>query len=212
MQSSSILRHARRLAMPIRRRDLTFLAIDTETTGLRPSMCGLVEIGWQPVERGVLLEGMSIVVKPSRHEHLVDDNDICRANDAMWKERAFGETVLSALECVRCSGEGLRSRTGTRPHLAFHNAPFDVSYVCVDQALARKPVRWMFQEDHGPFSRRLFDTQAMVQPLVMRGQLKSQSLKGVCEMLGVKPGNHTAREDARATAECVIELLTGGWI
>lgn len=206
------MRFFNRLFYPIPRDSLTFIAIDTETTGLDPAMCGVMEIGWQPVERGRLLEGMSLIVKPSRHEHLVDDNDMCQANDTKWREHAFGETVASALDCVRRSGEHLRGRTGSRPHLAWHNAPFDVGFLCADQALGRKSLRWMFQESDGPFSRRLLDTQVMVQPLVMRGQLKSQSLKGVCELLDVRPGNHTAKEDARATAECVIELLTGGWV
>lgn len=210
----AIMRLFRRLFNPIKREDLTFIAIDVETTGLDPAACGLVQIGWQVVEKGRLLESMQMTVKPAYHGEkrcAVDDDDICRENDRLWRNDSF-EWSHTVLACIKRAGEHLKERTGTRPFLAFHNAPFDMSFICVDQALNRNPARFLFQESDGPFSRRLFDTQAMVQPLVMRGQLKSQSLKGVCEMLGVRPGNHTAAEDARATAECVIKLLTGGWV
>lgn len=212
----NFLKYIRRLASPIRREDLTFIAVDTETTGLDPSMCGLVQVGWQPVLRGRLLTALSVTVKPAYHGNpgqcVVDDDDFCRRNDELWKHEAFSRPAEGALGMLRAAGEGLRTESGVRPFLAWHNAPFDVSFIVSDQAIGRKELRWMFQESEGPFSRRMVDTQAMVQPLVMRGQLKSQSLKGVCELLGVKPGNHTAGDDARATAECVIRLLTEGWV
>jgi DNA polymerase III epsilon subunit-like protein len=202
-----LLRTLRRLLQPINREDLTFIAVDTETTGLDPSTCAVTEVGWQIVHRGKLENASSAFVRMNP-ACLVDDNEVCKKNAERATNLQF-DHIEPGLVRLRHCGEMLLRETGVRPHLVFHNAPFDVSFISTNSI---DPVRWLFQEDAGPFSRRMFDTQVAVQPLVMRGQLKSQSLKAVCELLGVKPGNHTAAEDARATAECYIKLLTEGWV
>lgn len=189
--------------------DLSFIAVDTETTGLDPSLCGVTEVGWTVVEHGKIAYTSSALVLPRNPRVLVDDIDMCREN--LTRSAVGSEcSLFEALESIRRSAIGVTTRTGVRPALAFHNAPFDVSFIVADQVgLA---MRWMFQESDGPFSRRIIDTQAMVQPLILSGELKSQSLKGICELLGVTPGTHRAADDSRATAECVIALLTEGWL
>lgn len=201
----------RGLAPACRPESLNFIAVDTETTGLDPALCGIVEIGWTVVEYGKIVSSTSMLVLPGNPVALVDDNDMCRENFA----RSTVESNLAvdeALDAIRRAAEALRTRTGERPMLAFHNAPFDISFIVADRVYSPTGIRWMLQESEGPFSRRIIDTQAMVQPLVLSGELRSQSLKGICELLGVRPGSHRAADDSRATAECVIALLTRGWV
>lgn len=207
---SPALRQVRRLLVPIRREDLTFIAVDTETTGLDPTTAGVTEVGWQVVERGVLTVGEEFVVKPSRRNFVIDDHPRTREN--AQRGQTMGVSMGLALGKLHQTGKKLREHTGMRPRLVWHNAPFDLMFLATDVAEGQGNLRWLLTEADGPFSRRPLDTQALIQPLVLRGQLKSSALSHLCETLGVRPGNHRAGEDARATAECLIELLTGGWV
>lgn len=191
-------------------RELNFIAVDTETTGLEPTLAGITEVGWVGVMEGRLLTPTSLLVQPS-FVHQVDDHPLCIANEE--RRRNTGDRrVKEALDAIVALGEKIRCTTGVRPSLAFHNATYDIAMLTTDEGHAGCNMNRLLQENHGPFARNIIDTRVIAYPMVMSGQLKSTSLKSLCELVGVRPGNHTAAEDARATAECIIKLLTEGWV
>lgn len=209
--TNQIRRWLRRTFSPVAAESLTFVAVDIETTGLDPAHNYITEIGWQCVRGGTLMRNQSYVVKEPVGRKLVDNNDLCRMNAhnaASTNAYPIDEVIAALAADANSTMHGIRKKIP----LAFHNASFDVSFIVADMAKRKRDARWLFEEAAGPFSRYKFDTQALIQPLILNGEIPSQSLAKLCEALGVKPGDHTAGEDARATAECLIQLFDGGWI
>ncbi len=191
---------------------LTFISIDTETTGLDPVHNSIVEIGWTVVVRGRVIRSIGCMVEQDGSEVWgtwpgVEDFKQ-RVIDGADGAMSIGQAVAALLR----DADLMVFETGGAPRLVFHNAPFDLMFIAAAMAKVNKSMLPFVQETAGPFSRQVLDTQAMCQPLIRAGVIKSQGLARICKQLGVKPGSHTAASDSRATAELVLALFEQGWL
>jgi DNA polymerase-3 subunit epsilon len=172
---------------PDRLSEATFIAFDTETTGLYPVIGRLVEIG--AVRFG--LDGEETGV----FEQLIDPEtnippDAQRVNhitDEMVRGQPTVESVLPRFIDFLGSPDNV---------LMAHNAPFDLEFVYVD--MIRRGVALPMQIT--------FDTKMLAEHLMPN--LMSYSLKSLGVRLGVaRDQRHRALADARLTKEVFLVLL-----
>ena len=161
----------------------TYVVFDIETTGLRPELSKIIEIGAVKIEQGVIIETYSTFVNPNepipfRIEQLTG------INNQMVADSPDIDTVLPGfLEFCKDYV------------LVAHNAEFDIgfiSYHCMKSGIDFEPT--------------YIDTVGLSRMLLPK--LNRHKLDNIAKELGVSLLNHhRAVDDAYATAEIFIKFL-----
>ncbi len=167
--------------------EATFIAFDTETTGLYPLASRLVEIGATRFDAG----GERI----SDFEQLINPEmpipPEAQAVNHITDEMVLGQPIVEMVMPVF-----IDFLDGPHNILVAHNAPFDIEFIGVDMlrlGLALPP-------------HMVFDTCLLAQA-VLPG-LKSYRLEALAVVLGVaSPQRHRALSDAELTRDVLLALL-----
>ena len=161
-----------------------FVAVDLETTGLRPEQDHIIEIGALKYQDGVCVEKFSELVKPpvsisQRIYEITGINDTTVAG-----ARSISEVLRSFCEFV-----------GEEQALLGHNLRFDYSFL---KAAA--------QREKIPFEKKGLDTLQLARTLLL--ELPKKNLEAVSQHYGVNnPRAHRAFEDAMTTAQVYFKML-----
>jgi DNA polymerase-3 subunit epsilon len=173
--------------LDLKLKDATFIAFDTETTGLYPLASRLVEIG--------ACRFHSSGERISVFEQLIDPEmpippgaqAVNRITDNMVRGQPTVDRVLPAFIDFLDGSENL---------LVAHNAPFDLEFIGLD----------MLRLGLALPEHVVFDTCVLAQAL-MPG-LASYSLSSLAVLLGVaSPQLHRALSDAELAGEVLLDLL-----
>jgi len=164
-----------------------FTVFDTETTGLEPRTCRIVEAG------GISFDARGI---RARFNSLIDPGspmppEVTKINgitDAMLKGKPDAAKVLP--DFLRFAGDSV---------LIAHNAPFDVNFINAELARLGLP----------PLSNRVVDTRILAKETFPG--LPKYALQDLAARFGIKAVEaHRAEDDARVCMElflvCVREL------
>ncbi|MEW6447404.1 MAG: helicase C-terminal domain-containing protein [Bacillota bacterium] len=163
-----------------RERDMVYVAVDIETTGLDPARDEIIEVGLCRIENGMVTDSFSSLVRPSgpvplKVKRLTGIDDYLLQKAPLWREIAA--EVASFIGSAALIG---------------HNVTFDA--VFLSRYLNR------------PFTGPLLDTWELARFLLPG--LQGYSLERVASLAGVScPVQHRALPDAQATAELFIALL-----
>lgn len=161
----------------------SFVAVDTETTGLDFDLCNIIEIGAVKVENGQIIDSFKTLIKvdeklPPFIVHLtgISDEMLVDApllNEVMADFDAFvGDSILLA-----------------------HNASFDINflYTAYERTLGK------------PLSNDYVDTLRVARRALP--QLQHRTLPDLCEIFEVvNEGEHRAYSDALATVQCYLRM------
>jgi DNA polymerase III polC-type len=161
----------------------SFIAVDTETTGLDFDLCDIIEIGAVKVDNGEIVGSFKTLIKvdeklPPFIVHLtgITDEMLVDApslNEVMTDFDAFvGDSILLA-----------------------HNAAFDMNflYTAYERALGK------------PLSNDYVDTLRVARRALP--QLQHRTLSDLCEAFEVvNEGEHRAYGDALATVQCYLRM------
>lgn len=166
---------------------LTFVVLDTETTGLLPHRDEIVQIGAVRLVNGRIVPGESFdqLVNPGRKIPLASTK-VHGVTDAMV-ETAPGIAVAARRLHQFAKGAVIVA----------HNAPFDLAF------LRRHGDRDGLVWDHPVLDTVLLSA-------VLFGASQTHTLDALCERLGVtipEALRHTALGDAQATAEVLVKML-----
>jgi DNA polymerase-3 subunit epsilon len=167
--------------------DVTFVAFDTETTGLRPLVHKLLEVGAVRFRgNGEELETFQQLIDPQ--EVIPEDvHRIHGISQAMVRGQPTADRVLPQI--VECFG-------APDTILLAHNAPFDLGFLAM--AMIRVGM------DHPP--HRIFDTLALAR--LLGPSLPSYSLEHIAVRLKLaKAAPHRALGDARLVKDVFLALL-----
>lgn len=175
----------------------TIVFIDTETTGLSPSTCKIIEIGvsiQQMDERGLLIG--DVIEKQS----LIDPSmpippaatNIHHITDAMVKNKPDFETIINAMMKVIPKGSVMVA----------HNAPFDMDFMLNEANMVSKRASdWMM-------SMKVIDTL----PAYRQSFKGRANLAAMCKFFDVdfpEGDNHRAIVDVRMLRECYNKWTLG---
>jgi DNA polymerase III subunit epsilon len=162
--------------------ELTFIALDTETTGLGEAH--LVEVAAVKYRRSKVLEEFSTLVNPGRHipSYVTAIHGI---TDAMVKDAPRASRVLPSLR--RFINGGI---------LIAHNASFDIKVLTAELYRSRLPIPDVEALDSCRITRRLFR------------RLPNHRLGTIAEAFGLanRP-EHRALSDARAVMQIFEHCL-----
>ena len=161
----------------------SFVAVDTETTGLDFDLCNIIEIGAVKVNDGQIVDSFKTLIKvdeklPPFIVHLTGITDEMLAdapslNEVMTDFDAFvGDSILLA-----------------------HNASFDMNflYTAYERALGK------------PLRNDYVDTLRVARRALP--QLQHRTLPDLCEAFEVvNEGEHRAYSDALATVQCYLRM------
>ncbi|MGI6173010.1 MAG: PolC-type DNA polymerase III [Christensenellales bacterium] len=163
--------------------ETAFVVVDFETTGLNTERDEIIEIGAVRFERGEEVAQMSQLIDPMRPipEKVTEITGI---TDAMVRDMPRMRDMVQKLYDF-CKGAVVCA----------HNADFDMRFL-----------RRAFRDAGLEVAFPILDTLALSR-CVLPGQ-KSHKLGAVCKALGVSLKDaHRAVHDARATAQCLMEML-----
>jgi DNA polymerase-3 subunit epsilon len=168
-------------------RDLTFIAFDTETTGLMPVSSRLIEIG--------------------ALKFRLDGTDIATFSQLIDPEEPIPQEALAVHGITDDMVKGMPKVQDVLPRfvefigpsenvLLAHNALFDLGFLVLDMYRARMPL-----PEH-----TVFDTVTLARSLIPF--LPGYRLQGLCAALGVCKGQeHRALSDARLVKGLFLALL-----
>lgn len=160
-----------------------FVAIDVETTGLRPSKQRVIEIALYRYRSGELVERFESLVNPGRAIPFYISNLTTITNTHVEDAPAFEEIAGRVVEFV---GSSL---------LVGHNVTFDISFVNEELKRAERPAL---------INDRL-DTMGLAVRLLK--SVRKPSLDRVAVAVGLTPRKiHRAGRDAELTAEVALRL------
>jgi len=168
-------------------RDTTFVAFDTETTGLRPVSASLVEIGAVKFRAdGTDIATFSELIDPE--EPIPEEvQGIHGITDDMVRGKPKVHDVLPGFVEFLGPPENV---------LMAHNALFDLGFIVLDLYRGRMPL-----PEH-----RVFDTVTLAKKLIPF--LPGYRLQGLCAALEISKGQeHRALADARMVKELFLALL-----
>ena len=168
-------------------RDTTFVAFDTETTGLRPVAASLVEIGAVKFKYdGTEIETFSELIDPE--EPIPEEvQGIHGITDEMVKGKPNVQEVLPRFIEFLGPPDNV---------LMAHNALFDLGFIVLDLYRARMPL-----PEH-----RVFDTVTLARTLIPF--LPGYHLQGLCAALEICKGQeHRALADAMLVKGLFLALM-----
>lgn len=168
-------------------RDTTFVAFDTETTGLRPVAASLVEIGAVKFKcDGTEIETFSQLIDPE--EPIPEEvQGIHGISDQMVKGKPRVQEVLPRFIEFLGPPDNV---------LMAHNAVFDLGFIVLDLYRARMPL-----PEH-----KVFDTVELAKTLIPF--LPGYRLQGLCAALGISKGQeHRALSDAMLVKGLFLALM-----
>ncbi len=154
--------------------DVTFVALDFETTGLYPERDSIIEFGAVRFKGRDVLGTFEALVTPA-----TEYSTEAMAISGISAEMLLGKPAIGAVmpDFVSFLGDAV---------LVAHNAPFDIGFLratCQRLSLAA-------------LGNRIVDTQVLAQKALPRQ--KSYSLQNLAAGLGIESGNaHRALDDAR---------------
>ena len=163
-----------------------FIAVDTETTGLNPEECDIIEISAVRFENCVPTEVFTTLLKPRKPitAEIVQINGI--TNEMVRNCPTFGEIEKS-----------LRDYLGDYP-IAAHNASFDIRFLHTSGL--------KFRED-----ALFYDTLALARKYIRTAEgekLPSYRLGCACEACGICfDGAHRSTADALAAGLLFAEII-----
>lgn len=160
---------------------MTFVYIDTETTGLDPLRHQVWEIAYavddEPVRSQIVLH--SLYQADPDALKIGGHTDRCNAiSHPFGDSSGFESDLRKALSGATIVGA---------------NPAFDAGFLAA---------RWGTR----PWKYRLLDVEAYAMPWL--GLDEPRGLAYIAEQLGIKPGDHTAAEDVRCLRECHLALRT----
>ena len=164
--------------------NLTWIAVDTETTGINPWEYEILEIGAVKFNLNSIIERFQIIIKPekkqdprSRAIHKISDQEILEN----------GVTLTEALR-------NFYTFIGSDP-LIFHNASFDLSFLVISS-----------QKENLSFSNNLYyDTLYLLK--TYHPELESYSLEYLKSYLNLDGQSHRALSDAEITSHIFQWLI-----
>ena len=160
----------------------TYVVFDLETTGLDLMNNGITEIGAVKIEKGVITEQFTTLVKPDYHIS-AEITKITGITYEMVKDAPKISTVIP---------DFMKFIEGAI--LVAHNAEFDMKFI----------KRFAGAEEY-EISNKYIDSVDLVRSLLP--QLKRADLGTVADHFGIIFHHHRALSDAYATAEAFIELM-----
>ncbi|CAA9581194.1 MAG: Excinuclease ABC subunit C [uncultured Thermomicrobiales bacterium] len=160
-----------------------FVAIDVETTGLRPSKQRVIEIALYRFRAGQLVERLETLINPGRAIPAYISNLTTITNTHVEDAPAFAEEA-----------EGIVAFIGSSL-LVGHNVSFDISFV--NEELKRA--------DRAPLINERLDTMGLAVRLLKN--VRKPSLDRVAVAVGLSPRKiHRAGRDAQLTGEVALRL------
>lgn len=160
-----------------------FVAIDVETTGLRPSRQRVIEIALYRYRAGEMVERLESLINPGRSIPSYISNLTTITNAHVEDAPSFGEVAGRIVEFI---GSSL---------LVGHNVTFDISFV--NEELKRA--------DRAALINDRLDTMGLAVRL-LKG-VRKPSLDRVAVAVGLSPRKiHRAGRDAQLTAEVALRL------
>ncbi|MDW8307689.1 MAG: 3'-5' exonuclease, partial [Leptospiraceae bacterium] len=165
---------------------ITWVAVDTETTGINPFRHELVEIGAVRFTlQGGISERFQVLIRP---KHKFDPK--ARAVNLITPEE-IAKYAIELEEALPAFFAFLRNDL-----LLFHNAPFDLAFIARSAQKIRIPLPRNKYYDHLYFSRTHFPDRP------------SHSLRQLKQQLNIDTGQaHRALADAEATALIFLDAL-----
>lgn len=161
----------------------SFIAVDTETTGLDFDLCNIIEIGAVKVENGQITDSFKSLIK-------VDEKlspfivHLTGITDEMLTDAPPLSDVIADFDAF--VGDSI---------LLAHNAAFDMNflYTAYERALGK------------PLSNDYVDTLRVARRALP--QLQHRTLPDLCEVFEVvNEGEHRAYGDALATVQCYLRM------
>ncbi len=168
-------------------RDLTYVVLDTETTGLLPHKDEIVQIGAVRVVNGRIVPGEVVdrLVNPAR-----------TIPPASTRVHGITDAMVAGAPEIGVAGAELH-RFCSGAVLVAHNAPFDMAFL------------HRFGKGAGlAWDHPVVDTVLL--SAVVYGTTQTHTLDALCDRLGVvipERLRHTALGDAQATAEVLCKLI-----
>ncbi len=161
-----------------------FVAIDVETTGLRPSNQRMIEIALYRYRGGEIVEKYETLLNPSREIPAFISTLTSIRNEDVEFAPAFTEIADQVIEFI---GDAL---------LIGHNVRFDISFVNAELKRAKRE----------PLINERLDTLTLAVRYLKN--LRKPSLDRVASALGLQPRDiHRAGRDAQITAEIALRLV-----
>ena len=169
-------------------RDVSFVVVDCETTGVSPSSDRILQIAAVVVNaQGELIDSFDTIVKPESPDEYVHGAEHIHGISPFHVQQ--GMPLRRALERLIEIAEG---RIFTA-----HNAPFDVGFIHAEAERVGISYRFDKYIDTLTLSRRL-DTE----------KIRRHTLDALCEHYGIiRERAHEALSDATATASVLTRLL-----
>ncbi len=161
-----------------------FVAIDVETTGLKPRQQRVIEVALIRYKGGIEIERYESLVNPDRGIPAYIANLTSITNGHVEDAPRFHEIADRVIEFI---GDAL---------LVGHNIPFDISFLNAELGRA----------DRSELINERIDTMGMSMKLL--SGLRKPSLDRVAAQVGLRPRKiHRAGGDAALTAEVAIRLV-----
>lgn len=161
-----------------------FIAIDVETTGLRPINQRMIEIALHRYRDGQPSEKFETLLNPGREIPAFITTLTSIRNEDVEFAPSFADVAANVVEFI---GDAL---------LIGHNIRFDISFVSAELKRA----------GHEPLVNERLDTLTLAVRYL--NNLKKPSLDRVASRLGLQPRDiHRAGRDAQLTAEAALRLV-----
>jgi DNA polymerase III subunit epsilon len=163
---------------------VVFTAVDTETTGLTPETCRIIEIGAVQFDKTGILSTFNTLVNPECPIPAVATN-INHITDEMVGSQPVIKAVLP--EFIAFAGDSI---------LVAHNAPFDLLFINKELERSRMPSMTNKAIDTLNLSRWAYPTAA------------HHSLQYLAKVMNIEAKDaHRACDDARVCSEIFLRCL-----
>jgi|SRR5687768_15550068 len=178
---------------------MKLLCIDTETSGLNPDTCEIVELSYQPWEnfvRGAMVSETFRALGNTEHPDFVAAAKI----NGYTNDNRAGSVALTARHIAACFA-AIDAAEGV---VVGANPAFDWGFLKTAAERLRVPL---------PASRvRLVDVASLAVPMYAAGKVEGMSLRNLVKLVGKTQGDvHTSKQDVELTLD-VFEFLCRAYI